>query len=220
MTHDLVLIDYGAGNMRSVVKAFAHLGYAPHVTSEPGDVVEARALVLPGVGAAGQIMRSLRELELDGAIKEYIASGKPFLGVCMGMQVLMEWSDEDGGQPCLRVFEGAVRRFDVPYKVPHMGWNAVSQRIPHPLWAGIPDESYFYFVHSYAVATAPAIQAGVTDYGGLFPSALARDNIFGTQFHPEKSGSVGLRLYRNFVEWALDADVAGVAGASTQGGGS
>ncbi len=218
MTRDLVLVDYGAGNMRSVVKAFAHLGFAPHVTSDPGDVLGARALVLPGVGAAGQIMRSLRELELDGAIKEYIASGRPFLGVCMGMQVLMEWSDEDGGQPCLGVFEGAVRRLSVPYKVPHMGWNSVSQRMTHPLWAGIPDESYFYFVHSYAVDAAEEVRAGVTDYGGPFPSALARGKVFGTQFHPEKSGSVGLRLYRNFVTWALETEPSLAARAAPSGG--
>ncbi len=206
MIRDLVLVDYGAGNMRSVAKAFAHLGFAPYVTSAPRDVADARALVLPGVGAAGQIMRSLRQLELDGAITEYIASGRPFLGVCMGMQVLMEWSDEDGGQPCLGVFQGAVHRLSVPYKVPHMGWNAVSQRMAHPLWAGIPDESYFYFVHSYAVDAADDVQAGVTDYGTPFPSALARDNVFGTQFHPEKSGSLGLRLYRNFVTWAFGVE--------------
>jgi glutamine amidotransferase len=202
---DLVLVDYGAGNMRSVVKAFAHLGYAPHVTADPADVAEARALVLPGVGAAGQIMRSLRELELDEAIRDYIGSGRPYLGVCMGMQVLMDWSDEDGGQPCLGIFPGKVQRLDVPLKVPHMGWNAVCQRIAHPMWNGIPDESYFYFVHSYVVGAAEEIQAGLTEYGVRFPSALARDNVFGTQFHPEKSGNVGLRLYENFVQWALEA---------------
>jgi glutamine amidotransferase len=218
MTYDLVLVDYGAGNMRSVVKAFGHLGFAPHVTSDPADLAEARALVLPGVGAAGQIMRSLRELELDEAITTYIASGRPFLGVCMGMQVLMEWSDEDGGQPCLGVFPGKVRRLDVPFKIPHMGWNAVRQRIPHPIWDGIPNDSYFYFVHSYVVAASDDIQAGVTDYGGPFPSAIARDNVFGTQFHPEKSGGVGLRLYQNFVHWSLGAPVTGAAGARKGGG--
>jgi glutamine amidotransferase len=218
MTHDLVLLDYGAGNMRSVVKAFAHLGYAPHLTSDPADLAEARAAVLPGVGAAGQIMRSLRELELADAITDYIASGRPFLGVCMGMQVLMEWSDEDGGQTCLGVLPGTVRRLEVPFKVPHMGWNAVRQRIPHPMWDGIPDESYFYFVHSYVVTAADELQAGVTDYGRPFPSALARGNVFGTQFHPEKSGRLGLRLYQNFVRWALGGAAVELAEARKGGG--
>lgn len=200
---DLALVDYGASNLRSVAKALAHLGIQPHVTSDPAEVAAARAVVLPGVGAAGQIMRSLRERGLDVAITSSIASGRPFLGVCMGMQVLMEWSEEDGGQRCLGIFPGQVRRLNVPLKVPHMGWNAVHQRTAHPLWDGIPDESYFYFVHSYAVIAPPEIQAGITEYGGPFPSAIARDNVFGTQFHPEKSGRLGLRLYLNFVRWAL-----------------
>jgi glutamine amidotransferase len=218
MTHDLVLVDYGAGNMRSVVKAFAHLGFAPHVTSDPADLADARAVVLPGVGAAGQIMRSLRALELDDAVRAHIASGRPFLGVCMGMQVLMDWSDEDGGQACLGVLPGKVQRLDVPLKVPHMGWNAVHQRRTHPMWDGIPDGSYFYFVHSYIVAVSDELQAGITDYGGPFPSAVARGNVFGTQFHPEKSGRVGLRLYQNFVRWALGAHAAEPAVARQHGG--
>jgi glutamine amidotransferase len=208
---DLVLVDYGAGNMRSVEKAFTHLGCTPYVTSNPAEVVDARALVLPGVGAAGQIMRSLRQHELDDAVRSYIATGRPFLGVCMGMQVLMEWSDEDGGQPCLGILPGRVRKLDVPYKVPHMGWNSVSQRQSHPIWSEIPDASYFYFVHSYVVEAPDDLVAGTTDYGQVFPSAVARENVFGTQFHPEKSGSVGLRLYRNFVEWALGPVAPGVA---------
>lgn len=201
---DLVVIDYGAGNLRSVVKAFTFLGYSPWITSDPCETLDARALVLPGVGAAGQIMGSLRRLGLERAIRTYIDSGRPFLGVCMGMQVLMEWSEEDGGQPCLGVFRGAVRHLGSTLKVPHMGWNAVHQRTAHPLWAGIPDLSYFYFVHSYVVRPEDeGIAAGTTDYGDPFASAIARGNIFGTQFHPEKSGGLGLQLYRNFVEWAL-----------------
>jgi glutamine amidotransferase len=121
----------------------------------------------------------------------------------MGMQVLFERSEEDGGQDCLGVLRGAVRRLPGGVKVPHMGWNNVSQRIAHPVWEGIPDDSYFYFVHSYAVDPAePNVRAGATDYAGTFTSAVARDNLFGTQFHPEKSGRRGLRVYRNFVEWA------------------
>ena len=201
--HELVVIDYGAGNLRSVAKALSWLGYAPRVTSDVADVDEARAVILPGVGAAGQIMRSLRHLEMDDAVRRYIASGRPFLGVCMGMQVLMEWSEEDGGQPCLGIFRGRVRRLEVGCKVPHMGWNAVCQEQPHPLWADIPDRSYFYFVHSYVVRPeASDVTAATTDYAGPFVSAVARDNVFGTQFHPEKSGRLGLQIYRNFVEWA------------------
>jgi len=201
--YDLVVIDYGAGNLRSVAKALAALGHSPLVTSEPCEVAEARALVLPGVGAAGQIMRALRLHGLDDAVRRYIESGRPFLGVCMGMQVLMEWSDEDGGQPCLGVVRGKVRRIAGGIKVPHMGWNAVGQRLAHPLWRDIPDNAYYYFVHSYVVDPEDiGIVAGVTDYAGSFPSALAQNNVFGTQFHPEKSGKTGLQLYRNFVEWA------------------
>jgi glutamine amidotransferase len=200
---ELLVVDYGAGNLPNVVRAFVSLGSHPSVTSDPRDVDDARALVLPGVGAAGQIMRSLHELELDEAIQRYVAAGRPFLGVCMGMQVLLDWSDEDGGQRCLGVFEGTVQRLDVKLKVPHMGWNAVHQTGMHPMWTGIPDGSYFYFVHSYAARPRdPAVQVGTTNYDGPFASALARDNVFGTQFHPEKSGRVGLQLYRNFLTWA------------------
>jgi glutamine amidotransferase len=200
---NLVVIDYGAGNLRSVEKALVSLGYQPTVTSDPKDVERASAVVLPGVGAAGQIMGSLRRLGMDEAVTDYIASGRPFLGVCMGMQVLFDWSDEDGGQECLGVLRGSVRRLGSGVKVPHMGWNAVGQRVAHPMWAGVPDESYFYFVHSYVAAPQDeAVQAGSTEYAGAFTSAVARDNVFGTQFHPEKSGRFGLRLYRNFVEWS------------------
>jgi len=199
----LVVIDYGAGNLRSVEKALVSLGYQPRVTGDPKDLERAAAVVLPGVGAAGQIMGSLRNLGLDEALVDYIASGRPFLGVCMGMQVLFDRSEEDGGQQCLGVLPGSVRKLPSGVKVPHMGWNAVSQRLSHAMWEGVPDESYFYFVHSYVVEPADdALQAGSTDYARAFTSAVARENLFGTQFHPEKSGRLGLRLYRNFVEWS------------------
>jgi glutamine amidotransferase len=200
---NLVVVDYGAGNLRSVEKALVSLGYAPRVTKEPREVDRAAAVILPGVGAAGQIMGSLRNLGMDEAVTNYIASGRPFLGVCMGMQVLFDWSDEDGGQACLGVLPGRVRRLGAGVKVPHMGWNAVSQRVEHPMWRGVPDDSYFYFVHSYVVEPSDgAVQAASTDYAGPFTSAVTRGNLFGTQFHPEKSGQRGLSLYRNFVEWA------------------
>jgi len=198
-----VVVDYGAGNLRSVERALCALGFEPLVTNDPTEVLAARALILPGVGAAGHIMNSLRELELDDPIREFIADGKPFLGVCMGMQVLMDRSDEDGGQECLGVFPGRVSRIEADLKIPHMGWNSVHQVASHPVWNGIPDETYFYFVHSFAVRPTQAdITMATTDYGGAFPSAIGHDNVFGTQFHPEKSGSLGLRIYRNFMDWA------------------
>jgi glutamine amidotransferase len=202
MSHGLVVVDYGAGNLRSVSQALIALGFDPLVTNDPNEVEAADAVILPGVGAAGQIMRSLRQLELDEAVRSYIERGRPFLGVCMGMQVLMDRSEEDGGQTCLGVVHGDVRRLDVAEKVPHMGWNAVRHTRDHPIWAGIPDDSYFYFVHSYVVHLVEPVQAGETDYAGPFVSAIARDNVFATQFHPEKSGRLGLQIYRNFVEWA------------------
>lgn len=203
LVDSLVVIDYGAGNLRSVAKALISLGYEPSVTSDPRDVERAPAVILPGVGAAGQIMGSLRRLGMDEAVTDFIASGRPFLGVCMGMQVLFDWSDEDGGQECLGVLPGRVRRLDAGVKVPHMGWNSVAQQGEHPIWQGIPDDAYFYFVHSYVVEPSDdAVRAGSTEYAGPFTSAVGRDNVFGTQFHPEKSGRHGLRLYRNFVEWA------------------
>jgi imidazole glycerol-phosphate synthase subunit HisH len=198
----LVVLDYGAGNLRSVSQALVALGYEPLVTNNPQDLEQAEAVILPGVGAAGQIMRSLRQLELDDAVRTYIDEGRPFLGVCMGMQVLMERSEEDGGQDCLGVIPGAVRRLCTNEKIPHMGWNAVHQTRTHPVWAGIPDDSYFYFVHSYVVQPDVSVAAGETDYAGSFVSAIARDNLFATQFHPEKSGRLGLQIYRNFVEWS------------------
>lgn len=197
-----VVIDYGGSNLRSVVKALEHLGCLPRVIERPDQIGDARALILPGVGAAGQIMRSLRAHGLDDAIHEYVDSGRPFLGVCMGMQVMLDRSDEDGGQECLGLFSGEVRRLPPTQKVPHIGWNTVKQR-PHPLWEGIPDESYFYFVHSYAVQPDDAsVAVGETEYGMTFASAVGRDNVFGTQFHPEKSSQLGLQIYRNFVAWA------------------
>ena len=199
----LVVIDYGAGNLRSVEKALVSLGYEARVTSEPRDVERAAAVILPGVGAAGQIMGSLRGLGLDEAVVDYIASGRPFLGVCMGMQVLFDKSEEDGGQACLGVLRGRVRKLKTDLKVPHMGWNSVSQKGQHPMWAGVPDESYFYFLHSYYPNPEDESSViGETEYGVTFASVLARDNIVATQFHPEKSGATGLRMYGNFLSWS------------------
>jgi imidazole glycerol-phosphate synthase subunit HisH len=201
----VVVVDYGAGNLRSVEKALLSLGHAVQVTQDPALVRRAESLVLPGVGAAADTMRALNGLGLSEAVREYVQAGRPFLGVCMGLQALLTGSEEGGWQPCLNVIPGRVRRlFDraaVPeLKVPHMGWNRVRQEQRHPIFDGIPDGSYFYFVHSYYVAPDdPATIAATTDYGITFPCVLIQDNVIGTQFHPEKSSDLGLRLYDNFV---------------------
>lgn len=200
---DLVVVDYGAGNLRSVVKAFERLGRAPLVTGRPADVDQARIVVLPGVGAAADTMRNLGRLGLVDPIRRCISSGRPFFGVCLGLQVLLDGSEEGGWQECLGVIGGVVRRLPVGPKVPHMGWNQVRQLLSHPLFDGVPDRANFYFVHSYYVDPADrSTIAGDTEYGILFPSVLIRENVVATQFHPEKSGDLGLRLYANFLRWA------------------
>jgi glutamine amidotransferase len=209
----LAVIDYGAGNLRSVVRALAKVGAALNVTSDPNVVRAAPAVVLPGVGATSDTMRSLRRMGMDQAVVESIRDGKPFLGICVGMQVLCETSEEFGTHDCLGVVGGSVRRLPERdpagvggQKVPQIGWNQVryaGAAADHPLLAGIPDESDFYFVHSFYCDLAKTeLIAGTTDYGVSFPSALLRDNLAAVQFHPEKSGRWGLRLLSNFVTWA------------------
>ncbi|MBI2867610.1 MAG: imidazole glycerol phosphate synthase subunit HisH [Chloroflexi bacterium] len=199
----MAIIDYGAGNLRSVAKAFERLGYPPQVTNSPSDVLKADAVVLPGVGAAGDTMRTLTGLGLDDAVRKTIAADRPFFGVCLGLQLLFE-SSEEGGAECLGLLQGRVRRFAGNLKVPHMGWNQVSQRQAHPLFTGVPDNSNFYFVHSYYPEPAEAtLVIGETSYGVAFCSALARGNLVATQFHPEKSGDLGLKLYDNFVRYLV-----------------
>lgn len=196
----LAVLDYGAGNLRSVVRALAFVGVEPAVVMDPDTLLRADALVFPGVGAAGSAMRQLRERGLDGAIREFCRSGRPVLGVCLGLQLLFEWSEEDGGTPGLGLLPGRVRRFPDGLKVPHMGWNQVRLRQEHPLFAGIPDGTYFYFVHAYYAEPAdPALVVGTTDYGLDFASVVARDNLMATQFHPEKSSRWGLAVYANFL---------------------
>jgi glutamine amidotransferase len=199
----IAIVDYGAGNLRSVAKAFEHLGYQPTVTQRRDDLAAATAVVLPGVGAAADTMRNLAARDLVAPIKEAIHSGKPFFGVCMGLQALLEDSEEGGGQRCMGIIPGTVCRLPAGLKVPHMGWNQVRQRRAHALFEGIPDGSNFYFVHSYYVAPEEAgVIAGDTEYGVTFCSVLIRDNLVATQFHPEKSGAPGLRLYDNFARLA------------------
>ena len=207
----IVVVDYGMGNLRSVAQALRHV--APEadvrISGEVQDIRSADRLVFPGQGAIPDCMRCLRESGLQEALLE-ASRTKPLFGVCVGEQLLFDWSEE-GDTHGLALFLGKVVRFRLDdqlqedgsrFKVPQMGWNRVSQAQPHPLWNGIADNSYFYFVHSYYAQPAErAHVAGETDYGAPFASAVARDNIFATQFHPEKSASAGLQLYRNFVHW-------------------
>jgi glutamine amidotransferase len=208
----IVVVDYGMGNLRSVAKAIEHV--APResvcISSDADVVASAARVVFPGQGAMPDCMRYLRESGLQDAVRKAAAS-KPLLAVCVGEQMLFERSDE-GPTTGLGVFRGRVVRFQDTAagardgqrrKVPHMGWNRVRQRQSHSLWAGVPDDSWFYFVHSYyVVPDDAALTAGESDYGGSFTCAVARDNIFATQFHPEKSAAAGLRIYENFSRWA------------------
>ena len=196
----VVIVDYGAGNLRSVERAVARAGFEPLVSGRPEDAAAAGVLIVPGVGAAAVTMRNLRERGLVEPIRQYIAAGRPFLGVCMGLQALLTVSEEGGEHECLGVIPGRVRRLPRGLKVPHMGWNRVRQRRPHPVFDGIPDGAYFYFVHSYYPDPEDgSVVVGETDYGVTFASVVAADSLVATQFHPEKSGEAGLRFYENFL---------------------
>ena len=200
----VVIVDYGAGNLRSVQRAVERAGYQSLVTDSPQQVLRARAVIVPGDGAAADTMRSLRAHAMEEPVRRLIAAGTPFLGVCMGLQALLTGSDEGGGQECLDILKGRVRRLPGGQKVPHIGWNQVRQLREHPIFRGIPDDSYFYFLHSYyADPEDREAVIGETEYGLPFASVVARDNVVATQFHPEKSGEMGLRIYANFLEDAL-----------------
>ncbi len=187
------------GNLRSVLKGLEAAGWPARITATPRDVDRAAGVVLPGVGAFADAVRNLRATGLDEAIIRAVAAGKPFLGICLGQQLLFEASEEWGVTPGLGVFPGRVRRLPAAVKVPHMGWNEVCFRRPSPLFAGIADGARFYFVHSFYIApTEAAIVLGETDYGVRFASAVGRENVFGIQFHPEKSSLLGLQVLRNF----------------------
>lgn len=195
----IAIVDYQAGNLRSVQKALERSGARARITSDAGDIERADGVVFPGQGACDSSMRQLRARGLIEPIRESIASGKPFLGVCLGLQLLLEGSDE-GVEPGLGVLAGRVRRLPDGVKIPHMGWNQLQLRLTHPVLDGIPGGSHFYFVHSYyADPDDRAVIAGTTTYAIEFCSAVAWGNVAAVQFHPEKSGAVGLRLYQNFV---------------------
>jgi glutamine amidotransferase len=200
----IAIIDYGAGNLRSVVNAVTHLGYEIKLTSRKQDVLDAGIIILPGVGAGGDTMDNLNKLDLADAIRRVVAEDRPFLGVCIGLQVLFTYTEEDGRHDCLGVIPGKVQKLPAGLKVPHMGWNQVKQLKKHPVFDGIPDNSNFYFVHSYyPVPDDKSVVLGETDYGISFMSAVARGNLVATQFHPEKSGAMGLKFYDNFIKSAL-----------------
>ncbi len=197
---DVIILDYGAGNLRSVVRAVERVGARPEVASAPAALDEADVVILPGVGAAADTMRNLRERALVEPIREYVAADRPFLGVCMGLQALMTVSEEGGEHACLDVLQGRVVRLPAGRKIPHMGWNQVALRRRTPLFEGIPDGSHFYFVHSYYCDMAePAEVVAVAEYGTDVTAAVERGRLAATQFHPEKSGAYGLRIYRNFL---------------------
>ncbi|KAB8145218.1 imidazole glycerol phosphate synthase subunit HisH [Chloroflexia bacterium SDU3-3] len=201
----IAVVDYGAGNLPNMVRALRSVGGDLVVTSDPKDVREARAVVFPGVGATLDTMQSLERLGMVDALREAAESGRPVLGVCVGMQVLCEASEEFGTHPCLGIVGGTVRALPTGQKVPQIGWNQVTlteQGRGHPLFAGIEDGSDFYFVHSYFCDLSdPRMIGATTDYGVSFPSALVRENVAAVQFHPEKSGQLGLRLLANYVSW-------------------
>ena len=195
----IAIVDYGAGNLRSVAKAVEKLGYSPEVTGDPQKVRNAKAVILPGVGASDSAMTALEERGLVEPLRAVIREGVPFFGVCLGLQLLLE-SSEEGSMPCLSVVPGRVKRFPNSVKTPHMGWNEVNFERDHPVLEGVESGSYFYFVHSYyADPEDQSLVLGTTDYASQFCSVIARDNLVATQFHPEKSGAVGLRLYENFL---------------------
>jgi glutamine amidotransferase len=200
----IAVVDYGMGNLRSVAKALERVGAEVDVSSDPDRIEEADGVVLPGVGAFGKCMENLRAAGLEGSVRAAAKSGKPFLGVCVGMQILFEESEEFGPVAGLGILPGRVKRFtprDASQKVPHMGWNTLEVKNRVPVLRGVADGSYVYFVHSFYVETDdPQLIASTTPYGVSFASSVARGNIFATQFHPEKSQAVGLKMLQNFVE--------------------
>lgn len=197
----ITIIDYGAGNLASVQKAIEKNGATAYVSSNPNDLFYADKVIFPGVGAFGKAMEAIESIGMDKAIKDFIKTGKPFLGICLGLHLLFETSEENPGIAGLSVLKGAVKRFSRHIKVPHLGWNQLIQVQQSPLWVGIPDNSYFYFAHSYYISPRNVdIVVGECHYDGNFPVAIKENNVFGLQFHPEKSQELGLNILKNFVE--------------------
>jgi imidazole glycerol-phosphate synthase subunit HisH len=197
----IAVLDYGMGNLRSVARAIEHVGGIPQVTGDAAEALAADGLVVPGVGHFGACVRNLRERGLDAVVKDFAATGRPVFGVCVGMQVLFEGSEEDPAAG-LGLFAGGSRRLPPGVRVPHMGWNAVRWTETHPYVGEVATGTRFYFVHSFAPDIEVGTTVGATEHGRPFAAAVARDNVFATQFHPEKSGEPGLRLYAAFVREA------------------
>lgn len=200
---EIAIIDYGMGNLRSVQKAFEHLGAKAEITADSEVILNSSRIVLPGVGAFRDAIHALENCALTGVIPDVIRMGKPFLGICLGLQLLFDRSYEDGEYTGLGIVPGTVQKFQLPadLKIPHMGWNQLNRKQPdNRLLQGIPDRAWFYFVHSYhVVPDDPSWIAATTEYGEPFVSVISKDNVFATQFHPEKSQSDGLHLLQNFV---------------------
>lgn len=199
----ITIIDYGMGNLRSVQKALEHLGSSATISSSPSQIAAAEKVILPGVGAFRDAIKAIRKHDLFDVIHDFVDSGKPFLGICLGLQLLFDLSYEDGEYEGLGIVPGKVRKFELPpdLKIPHMGWNQLSTRAAqNTLLKDISDDAWFYFVHSYYVDPSDdSWTAARTDYGGEFVSVVNRGNVFATQFHPEKSQQAGLQLLRNFI---------------------
>jgi glutamine amidotransferase len=200
----IAIVDYGAGNLGSVANAIVKLGYEPNITGKPSEVLSAAAVILPGVGAAGDAMENLKAIGMADVIRQLIDAKRPLFAVCVGLQLLLSGTEEGGWHECLNVIPGTVRRLPEGLKIPHIGWNQVKQIARHQVFDAIPDEANFYFVHSYYVDPEDkSVVAGTTDYGLSIGSVIVKDNLVATQFHPEKSGNWGLRMYANFLKKAL-----------------
>ena len=197
----IAIIDYSAGNLYSVQKAIEAIGAQAIITSSAADIQRAEKVIFPGVGSFGRAREEIDRLGLVEPIRQSIASGKPFLGICLGLQLLFESSQESPGTSGLGLLAGSVVRFPDTIKVPHLGWNILEQQQQNPLWSGLPNDAYFYFAHSYYISPSDmAIVIGTSDYGFSYPVAIKKDQLYGLQFHPEKSQKWGLTVLKNFIE--------------------
>jgi imidazole glycerol-phosphate synthase subunit HisH len=204
MRKKITIIDYGLGNLASVANALEKLGISYEISGDPDVIKKATALILPGVGAAGQGMKNLKKRKLDKVLIEEIKKGKPFLGICLGMQLLFEKSEE-GNVKCLGIFDGIVKKFRKMRKVPQIGWNNIEIKEKNKLFKNVPNKSYVYYVNSfYCSPDDKTVIAGQTNYGETFASIVAKDNVVGMQFHPEKSGTVGFNLLNNFITYYVN----------------
>jgi len=207
MKKKIAVLDYDIGNVRSVIKALEYVGADPVLTDNPAIILNSAGLVVPGVSAFGACIEKLQQKNLFEFLKEYLSSGRKYLGICLGYQILFDESEESPGVSGLKIFKGMVKKFPAGVKVPHIGWNSVRQSRTTMSYDGIADNAYFYFVHSfYPEPEDPEIVSGWTEYGITFASSIEHKNIWAVQFHPEKSSKNGLRLIKNFVRWCVGSD--------------